>query len=238
MNNPDFKVETFLKEAIELCHANGALFIADEMVTGFKTDFPGTITKFNLVPDMATWGKGIANGFSFCALTGTKEVMELGGITREGEEKVFLISTTHGGETHGLAAAIATIKEYREKDVIAHNHQIGKKLSDLCKQLVIENELTDYVEVVAADWMPFFVFKDNNKVFSQGYRTLFMQEMIKRGVLFQGAFVPCFSHTEDDVYYFAKAFGESLEIYKQALKEGYEQFLIGNPAKAVFRKTL
>ncbi|OJV67857.1 MAG: hypothetical protein BGO42_16115 [Flavobacterium sp. 40-81] len=238
LNNPDFKVETFLKEAIELCHANGALFIADEMVTGFKTDFPGTITKFNLVPDMATWGKGIANGFSFCALTGTKEVMELGGITREGEEKVFLISTTHGGETHGLAAAIATIKEYREKDVIAHNHQIGKKLSDLCKQLVIENELTDYVEVVAADWMPFFVFKDNNKVFSQGYRTLFMQEMIKRGVLFQGAFVPCFSHTEDDVYYFAKAFGESLEIYKQALKEGYEQFLIGNPAKAVFRKTL
>jgi glutamate-1-semialdehyde aminotransferase len=39
---------------------------------------------------MATWGKGIANGFSFCALTGKKEIMELGGIRRKGEEKVFL----------------------------------------------------------------------------------------------------------------------------------------------------
>ncbi|TGD58109.1 glutamate-1-semialdehyde 2,1-aminomutase [Flavobacterium humi] len=238
LNNPDFNAGTFLQEAIDLCHANGALFIADEMVTGFKTDFPGSITKYGLKPDMATWGKGIANGFSFCALTGTKEIMELGGITREGEEKVFLISTTHGGETHGLAAAIATIKEYREKDVIAHNHSIGKKLAELCQQLVTESGLADSIEVVPAEWMPFFVFKDASGIASQGYRTLFMQEMIKRGVLFQGAFVPCFSHTEDDVYYFAKAFSESLPVYKEALAQGFEKFLVGEPAKAVFRKTL
>lgn len=238
LNNPDFNVGEFLQQAVDLCHANGALFIADEMVTGFKTDFPGSITKYGIKPDMATWGKGIANGFSFCALTGTKEIMELGGITREGEEKVFLISTTHGGETHGLAAAIATIKEYQDKNVIAHNHAIGKKLAELCQQLVTENELAAFVEVVAAEWMPFFVFKDKSGVASQGYRTLFMQEMIKRGVLFQGAFVPCFSHTEEDVYYFAKAFGESLQVYKEALAQGFEKFLVGEPAKAVFRKTL
>lgn len=234
----DFNVADFLKQAIELCHENGALFIADEMVTGFKTDFPGSITKYGVTPDMATWGKGIANGFSFCALTGTKDVMELGGITREGEEKVFLISTTHGGETHGLAAAIATIKEYQGKNVIAHNHSIGKKVAELCQQLVTENELTDYIEVVAAEWMPFFVFKDKSGVASQGYRTLFMQEMIKRGILFQGVFMPCFSHTEEDAYYFAKAFGESLKVYQDALEQGYEKFLVGSPAKAVFRKTL
>lgn len=234
----DFNVEDFLKQAIALCHENGALFIADEMVTGFKTEFPGSITKYGITPDMATWGKGIANGFSFCALTGTKEIMEMGGIKNTGEEKVFLISTTHGGETHGLAAAIATIKEYQEKNVIAHNHQIGRKLAELCQQLVNENNLSAYIEVVAAEWMPFFVFKDKSEAVSQGYRTLFMQEMIKRGVLFQGAFVPCFSHTEDDVYYFAKAFGESLKIYQEALEAGYEKFLTGEPAKPVFRRTL
>nr|WP_294937018.1 glutamate-1-semialdehyde 2,1-aminomutase [uncultured Flavobacterium sp.] len=234
----DFNVAEFLKQAIELCHENGALFIADEMVTGFKTDFPGSVTKYNVTPDMATWGKGIANGFSFCALTGTKEIMDLGGILREGDEKVFLISTTHGGETHGLAAAIATIEEYKTKDVIAHNHNIGKKLAELCQQLVTENNMNDTIEVVAAEWMPFFVFKDKSGTVSQGYRTLFMQEMIKRGILFQGAFMPCFSHTEEDVYYFAKAFGESLKVYQQALEQGYEKFLVGSPAKAVFRKTL
>ena len=228
----------FLKQAIELCHQNGALFIADEMVTGFKTEFPGTITKYGIEPDMATWGKGIANGFSFCALTGKKEVMELGGINREGEEKVFLISTTHGGETHGLAAAIATIKEYQEKNVIAHNHYIGKKLIELCQQLVTENNLIDFITVIPSEWMPVFVFKDASKMVCQGYRTLFLQEMIKRGVLFQGAFVPCFSHTEDDVYYFAKAFSESLQVYQKALQDGYANYLVGSPAKAVFRKIL
>ena len=59
------------------------------MVTGFKVDFPGAISKYNLMPDLATWGKGIANGFSFCALTGKKEIMDLGGILEEGKEKVF-----------------------------------------------------------------------------------------------------------------------------------------------------
>lgn len=231
-------VGEYLRQAIDLCHENGALFIADEMVSGFKTDFPGTITKYGLQPDMATWGKGIANGFSFCALTGKKEVMELGGINREGEEKVFLISTTHGGETHGMAAAIATINEYKDKNVIAHNHQIGKKLIDMCQQLVSENNLSEYVNVITSEWMPVFVFKDENKVACQGFRTLFLQEMIKRGILFQGIFVPCFSHTDDDVYYFAKAFSETLEIYNQALKDGYSKYLHGNPAKAVFRKIL
>jgi spore coat polysaccharide biosynthesis protein SpsF len=231
-------IDDFLKQAIELCHQNGALFIADEMVTGFKTEFPGTITKYGIEPDMATWGKGIANGFSFCALTGKKEVMELGGINREGEEKVFLISTTHGGETHGLAAAIATIREYQEKNVIAHNHHIGTKLIELCQQLVIENNLADYINIIPSQWMPVFVFKDKTKVACQGYRTLFLQEMIKHGVLFQGVFVPCFSHTDDDVYYFAKAFSESLQVYKKALEEGYANYLVGNPAKAVFRKIL
>lgn len=235
---PDFKVGDFLQQAIDLCHENGALFIADEMVTGFKTGFPGSITNYNVQPDMATWGKGIANGFSFCALTGTKEVMDLGGIINEGEEKVFLISTTHGGETHGLAAAMATIKEYEEKNVIAYNHSIGKKIIELCQQLVLESNLSDYIEVVPAEWMPVFIFKDESKGASQGFRTLFLQEMIRRGVLFQGIFVPCFSHNEDDVFYFAKAFGESLKVYEQALEKGYAEFLTGSPAKAVFRRTL
>lgn len=234
----NFDVKDFLHQAIALCHENGALFIADEMVTGFKTDFPGSIKKYGIRPDMATWGKGIANGFSFCALTGTKEVMELGGIVNEGQEKVFLISTTHGGETHGMSAAIATIKEFEEKSVLQHNHYLGNKLSKICQDLVLQEKLTDYIEVVSSEWMPMFIFKDQQKNVNQGFRTLFMQEMIKRGVLFQGAFVPCFSHTEDDIYYFSKAFYESMKVYKIALTEGYEKYLVGNPAKSVFRKIL
>jgi spore coat polysaccharide biosynthesis protein SpsF len=231
-------VGEYLKQAIELTHLYGALFIIDEMITGFKTALPGSLTKYGIKPDMATWGKGIANGFSFCALTGKKEVMELGGIRASGKEKVFLISTTHGGETHAIAAGLATIDEFINKDVITHTHRIGDSLIQKCNAAILKYNLAKYVQVVPCNWMPIFTFRNVNEEISSGMRTFAMQEMIKRGVLFQGAFVPCFSHTDEDVDYFATAFSQTMEVYKEALEHGYEKFLVGEPAKPVFRKYL
>jgi spore coat polysaccharide biosynthesis protein SpsF len=231
-------VGEYLKQAIQVTHQSGALFIMDEMVTGFKTDFPGSMKKYNLEPDMATWGKGIANGFSFCALTGKKEIMELGGITKSGSEKVFLISTTHGGETHTMAAAIATINEFQKHDVLEHNHTIGRYLIRLCQEIIKEKELTDYIQVTTSEWMPLFLFKDEQKQISSGFKTLAMQEMIKCGVLFQGIFTPCLSHTTEDIEYFATAFKEMVGVYKSALQTGYASVLIGEPVKPVFRKII
>ncbi|MCS6808538.1 MAG: glutamate-1-semialdehyde 2,1-aminomutase [Bacteroidota bacterium] len=228
----------FLQEAIELAHNEGALFIVDEMITGFKTHFPGTIVKYGIEPDLTTWGKGIANGFSFCALTGRKEVMELGGIRNKGAEKLFLISSTHGGETHAIAAGLATISEFMKHNVVAHNHAIGERFIARNREVIARHGLSDYIEVVPAQWMPIMIFKDANGEVSSGLRTLVMQEMIARGVLFQGAFVPCFSHTEDDVEFFAEAMGETLEVFVRALENGFEQYLVGEPVKPVFRKVL
>ena len=231
-------VGEFLRRAIDLAHEHGALFILDEMVTGFKTAWPGSITKFNLGADMATWGKGIANGFSFCALTGTRDVMELGGIREVGQEKVFLISTTHGAETHGMAAALATIDEFKAKEVLAHNHAIGRRLAEECHRAVSARGLEASLQVLMCDWMVTFIFRDESGAVCSGLRTLFMQEMIKRGVLFQGIFSPCFSHNPDDVEIFVEAFTASLEVYAQAVTDGYEGYLVGEPAKPVFRRTL
>ena len=228
----------FLRSAIALAHAHGALFILDEMVTGFKTAWPGSMKKYDLRPDMATWGKGIANGFAFCALTGTKDVMELGGIRATGQEKVFLISTTHGAETHAMAAALATIDEFEQKNVIDHNHALGRRLADECDRAVAARGLHASLQVLKCDWMVTFVFRNKSGEVCSGLRTLFMQEMIKRGVLFQGVFVPCFSHSEDDVARFVACFEDSLRVYAKALDEGYERLLTGEPAKPVFRKTL
>lgn len=228
----------FLERALELTHQNGALFIVDEMITGFKTALPGSIVKFGLEPDMATWGKGIANGFSFCALTGKKEIMELGGIRNKGAEKVFLISTTHGAETHSLAAGIASIDEFINKDVIKHNHNIGNYFIQKCNEVISKSMLIDFIELIPCNWMPAFIFRDKKKDISPGLRTLVMQEMIKRGILFQGAFIPCFSQTKSDVDFFAEALSETFHIYKQAINEGYEKYLVGEPAKPVFRKYL
>ena len=155
--------KNYLQQAIDIIHKEGALYIQDEMITGFKTDFPGSIKKYNVVPDLATWGKGIANGFSFCALTGKKEIMELGGITKKGAEKVFLISTTHGGETHSLAAAMATINEYQVKPVIKHIHDTGNYLLQLCNEVIKKQELYEFIEIAPCNWMPVFLFKNKRE---------------------------------------------------------------------------
>lgn len=240
ISEPERCVDNFtnIHELIEMTQQNGALFIQDEMITGYKTDFPGSISKYKTQPDMATWGKGIANGFSFCALTGKKEIMELGGIRNEGEEKVFLISTTHGGETTAIAAALATIEIFEKENVIQHNHSIGRNIIKVCNKAIEENGMSDYIGLAAKDWLQAFIFNNGNRVASSGYRTLMMQEMIKRGVLFQGSFVPCFSHTINDVNFFAEAFNDSLKVYKKAIEEGYEKYLVGPPVKPVFRKFL
>jgi glutamate-1-semialdehyde aminotransferase len=227
---------TFLKEAINLAHQNGALFIIDEMVSGFKSAFPGSMTKYDLKPDMATWGKGIANGFSFCALTGTKEVMELGGIINDGQEKVFLISTTHGGETHTMAAANATIKVFEQENVISHNHHIGDTLIMKCKMTIKNLGASHFVDIIPCNWLVVFNFLDKQGQNDSSMRTLAMQEMIRRGVLFQGAFVPCFSHTLEDVEYFVEAFDETLKVLLEAEKIGIENKLVGEAVKPVFRK--
>lgn len=228
----------FLRKAIELSHANGALFIVDEMITGFKSAWPGSIAKYRLAPDMATWGKGIANGFAFCALTGTREVMELGGIRARGHEKVFLISTTHGAETHAMAAVMATIDAFEQWDVIAHNHAIGRRLIEASSQVIARRGLDRAVQVAPCQWMPTFTFRNAAGDPCHGMRTLAMQEMIRRGVLFQGIFIPCLSHTSADVDEFAEALDASLAVYARALNEGYQAFLVGEPARPVFRKVL
>ena len=86
--------------------------------------------------------------------------------------------------------------------------------------------------------MPTFLFKDASGNISVEMKTLAMQEMIGRGVLFQGVFIPCFEHTVSDIDFFAECFEQTLTVYKSALDEGYEKFLVGAPIKPVFRKIL
>jgi len=92
------------------------------------------------------------------------------------------------------------------------------------------------IQVVACEWYPAFNFKNSTGENDNALKTLMMQEMIKRGVLFQGFFLPCFSHTEKDVDFFCEAFSDSLEVINLAIKEGTAKYLVGESIKPVFRK--
>jgi glutamate-1-semialdehyde aminotransferase len=154
----------FYQKAIDLAHKNGALWIMDEMITGFKSDFPGSIKKFNAEPDFCTWGKGIANGYSFCALTGTKKIMELGGIDQKHSPKVFLISSTHGAESGPLRAFLATLKIFKSKKVIKKNKKILNDLYKICDQLIKKHNLEESIKLTSFWFKEFFAKRNILKV--------------------------------------------------------------------------
>lgn len=226
----------FYQKAIAIVHKHGALWIMDEMITGFKTDYPGSIKRLNANPDMSTWGKGIANGFSFCALTGKKEVMSLGGIKNAGDKKLFLVSTTHGGETTAIAAGLATMDIFENNNVVDYNKKIGQLFIDGLNKIFNYHDVKDYFDLKGFNWNVGLIVKNSKKEPCMFYRTLFMQEMIKRGVLYQGILSPCYSMTKNDIDLMLEAFNDSVLIFKKALQEGYGKYLIGPEIKPVFRK--
>jgi 4-aminobutyrate aminotransferase-like enzyme len=162
--------------------------------------------------------------------------MEYGGIRRKGEPKVFLVSTTHGGETHGIAAAMATIDVYEKNNVIQHNHAIGDYFIRGVHEILTRRNLTEYFEITGFNWCVGLVVKNAQKEPDFFYRTLFMQEMIERGVLYQGILSPSFSHTTADIDFMLAAFDESCNVFERALESGYQNYLVGEEIKPVFRK--
>lgn len=227
--------DDFLHKAKALCAKHRAVFILDEMLTGFRFHLQGASKYFGIEPDLCTFGKGMANGFSVAALAGKREFMELGGIDKEGMERTFLVSTTHGAEMCGLGAFVKTIDVYKELGVVEHLWSYGEKLisgmNAISKGLGIDKNF--YVEGYACH--PNYVTKDANGVASLELRTLFSQEMIKNGVLMPWIALSR-EHGDTELSMTLEAVSKSLEVYKKALENGISGYLKGRPIRPVFRK--
>ena len=226
--------DNFLHETQKLCRENGSVFILDEMITGFRWHNGGAQKAYEIVPDLSTFGKALANGFSVSALVGKREIMELGGLFHD-RERVFLLSTTHGAETHSLAAAIATMQVYKDEPVIETLHRQGERLATGLNTVIAAHGLRDHVRIIGRPCSLVFATLDADKKPSQACRSLLLQELIKRGILGQ-SLVISYSHTDEDVDRTIEAFDNALPIYKSALDIGVEHFLVGRPSQGVYRK--
>lgn len=230
----DDPVDRFLHRVQELCHRHGAVFILDEMITGFRWDNGGAQQTYGITPDLSTFGKALANGFALSALAGKRELMERGGMLHD-KERVFLLSTTHGAETHAMAAAIATMRTYQREPVIETIYRQGQRLLDGLRQVIGRHELAEHVQILGRPCSLIHVTRDQHKQHSQAFRTLLLQELIKRGVL-GPSLVVSYTHTDEDIDRTIDAFDETLAVYQQALADGVERFLVGPPSKSVYRK--
>lgn len=227
--------EGYLQKVREICHKNGALFILDEIITGFRWHIKGAQYYYNVEPDLCTFGKAMANGFSVAALAGKREFMKLGSIEFEGEERVFLLSTTHGAEMSSLAAFLATVEIMQNEPVIQHIWNYGKKLIDLMNKKAKEFGLDDYFYAGGVECSPYYVCYDKNKNLSLAFKTLFMQEMVKKRVLIPWIALS-YSHSDEELEITEEALEHAFKIYSLALESGIDKFIEGHIVKPVFRR--
>ena len=225
----------FLKHVQDLCRREGALFILDEMITGFRWDLQGAQKLFGVQPDLTTFGKGMANGFAVAALVGRRDVMEVGAINRPGQERTFLVSTTHGGEMASLAAFLETVAVYEERDVVKHLWNYGAKLMTGLEQVAREAGVDRFFQMQGNAISMNYVTFDAQGQPSLPLRTLFSQEMIRQGVLMPWI-APSFAHGEAELQRTLEAARKALAVYAQALEGGVERFLEGPAIKPVFRQ--
>ncbi len=226
--------DNFLHKVRDLCHSRGALFILDEIITGFRWDSGGAQRHYGITPDLSSFGKALANGFSVSALAGQREFMRLGGLDHIDRPRVFLLSTTHGAETHALAAAIETMRTYQREPVIEHLKRQGMRLKSEGDTIIRRHGLQDYVEIFGHPCCLLYATRDHEKKPSQPLRTLFLQETIRRGVLMP-SLVVSYSHSDADIDRTLVAFDGALAVYKQALESDVGRFLVGRPTEPVMR---
>lgn len=111
----------FLEGVKKLCAVNGSLLIFDEMVTGFRWHLGGAQAYFNVTPDLACFGKAMANGWPLACLVGSRELMQ----------HATVVSGTFGGEVASLAACKAVLDIYEEDRVIQQLWMTGQDVIDL-----------------------------------------------------------------------------------------------------------
>jgi len=175
--------DNYLKKVQQIAGESGALFILDEMITGFRWHLKGATNYFGLSPDLVTYGKAAANGFSLAFLGGRAEVMNLGGIHQEGMERVFLLSSTHGGEMSSLGAFVETLEIYQNEGVVERLWAISETYRDRFLNEIHEKNVAKIVRLQGSPILPVLTFLDDEGGPSNYLRTIFQHAMVEKGIL-------------------------------------------------------
>lgn len=218
----------FLSMVKDLAHENGALFILDETITGFRYANGGAQEMFGVIPDLATFGKGISNGYPLSVIAGRADIMQL-------MEEIFF-SFTFGGETLSLAAAYATLSKLQREPVVDTLKKQGIKVIQGIEGLLVANGLQDIISLSGHPSWSFLSFHDTPSYTMWEVKTLFLQEMFSRGILTFGTHNMNYCHSNEDIAVLLNAYSEVLAMISNAIdSKSLNKLLRCNPLEPLFK---
>ncbi len=208
--NVCFPEKNFLQEVRRLCDDNGIVLIFDETITGFRFASGGAQELFNVIPDLATFGKGIANGFPLSAVVGKRQIM------REMEEIFF--SGTFGGELLSLAAAKVVLERHKNEDVTGNLTEKGENLRNEVELMIQKNNLQNVLTLSGHPTWVFLNWTPTDQYSVDELKTFFMQEMFQKGVLVLNAHNISLAFGRKELQIVLKAYSETLQNLSSAIK--------------------
>ena len=198
----------YLQHLRSLCNSSGTVLIFDEVITGFRFNLGGAQKLYGVTPDLATFGKSMANGMPLSAIVGRKDIMK----KFEPPENIFY-SGTMFGETLSLAAAIATIKKLERDDLVPQLWRTGTDLSMRASEIIDKYDLGDFIRLSGEPSLVRLQF------FTDKIAALFRREMIKTGTLIIASHNVCSAHTENDIKRVLKSYDHACNVIAQAIAE-------------------
>jgi glutamate-1-semialdehyde aminotransferase len=206
----------FLEGVRKIASEIGAVLIFDEISSGFRISIGGMHTLYNIEPDIVVLGKALGNGYPIAAVVGRRQVMDSAQDT--------FISSTYWTERIGFSAAVATIEQFEQHDVVGHLIKTGKYISDGLQRIFASKNLN--IEIVGLPSVPIMDIKENNALM---IKTIFTQEMLKRSFLASNVIYVSYAHTKDIVDKYLKEADEVFGIIASALKNGSLEELLESP---------
>lgn len=218
----------FLEKVKELTHQYGAILVFDETITGFRYANGGAQEFFNVIPDLASFGKGLANGYPVSAIAGRADIMKL-------MEEIFF-SFTFGGETLSLAASYAVLNKLQREPVVKRLFDTGEKIIQRLNSLIKEFDLQSIFSVSGYPVWSFLIIKDTQQYNSWELKTLLLQEMFANGVFMIGTHNISYAHNEKDLDVLMKSYRSYFEKVKVAIAQNnLKSMLQCEPLKPLFK---
>jgi len=226
-NDPNMKI---LKEIKRIAHENNALLIFDEMISGFRFSMGGACEYFDVLPDLATFGKGVTNGMPLGILVGKEKYMKE-------FDKVFL-SSTYAPEVLTLAAASKNIDFYNDNDVIKDFWKKGDYIEYNFEKIIQKHNLSDSVSLAGYSVRLMVNTHGKDGIQNPKLASLYQQEMFRNGILcFAGVLMLSFTLTEEDLASLVEAFDKTCKIIKDAVSgnDSIDSYLECVPGAPVFK---
>ena len=197
----------YLEAVKKLAHDYGAILIFDEIRTGFRVNLGGAQKEFGVTPDLAVFGKAIANGYAISVVVGKAEIMDVL------EHEVFL-SSTFFPNSLAQVAALKTIEILERDDVLGVVRKKGTNFARGVQEIIEDSGVP--CEFSGGPWMPFITFKHDLEKKYKKLRPAFYTNLIRRKVFLQPyhhGYI-AYRHTDDDLSYTVEAIQASLHEIK------------------------